>query len=88
MRHGTRANLRGDEQKRHMRLNLWPSYHDLMKACDASGRVNDALVQRKLKSLSGEIWLACGSSCLWCYQQSEACLTKTVQYQWLSIDWN
>ena len=55
------SNLRGDGQKRHTRLSLWSSFHDLTKTGDASGRVNGALVQRKLKSLSGEIWLACGS---------------------------
>ena len=59
MRRKPVANLRGDGQKRHIRLSLWPSYHDITKASDASGRVNGALVQRKLKSLYGEIWLAC-----------------------------
>ena len=51
------ANLRGDEQEHHIRRSLEASWHKTTKPCGLTGSVNDALVQGKFMSLSGEICL-------------------------------
>ena len=51
------ANLRSDEQEHHIRRSLKASWHKTTKPCGLTGSVNDALVQGKFMSLSGEICL-------------------------------
>jgi hypothetical protein len=49
--------LRADEQEHHMRRRLEVSWHKTTKPRDLMATVNDAAVQRKCMSLSGEICL-------------------------------
>jgi hypothetical protein len=51
------AKLRSDEQEHHIRRSLEVSWHKTTKPCGLTGSVNDALVQGKFMSLSGEICL-------------------------------
>ena len=50
-----RANVRADEQKPHIRLSSWASWHNTTKPTGSGGRVNAAVVHGKFTSLSGEI---------------------------------
>ncbi len=52
------ANVRTDGQKPHRRLSLWASWHNTTKPTGSGGRVNAAVVHRKLTFLSGEICLS------------------------------
>jgi hypothetical protein len=54
------ANVRADEQKPHIRLSPWASWHNTTKPAGSGGRVNAAVVHGKFTSLSGEICLPCG----------------------------
>jgi hypothetical protein len=49
------ANVRGDEQKPHIRLSPWASRHNTSEAHRFGDRVNAAFVHGKFTSLSGEI---------------------------------
>jgi len=54
------AYVRADEQKPHIRLSSWASWHNTTKPAGSGGRVNAAVVHGKLTFLSGEICLPCG----------------------------
>ncbi len=49
------ANVRDDEQKPHIRLSSWASWHNTTKPAGSGGRVNAAFVHGKFTFLSGEI---------------------------------
>ena len=49
------ANVRDDEQKPHIRLSPWVSWHNITKPTGSGGRVNAAFVHEKFTFLSGEI---------------------------------
>jgi len=49
------ANVRDDEQKPHIRLSSWVSWHNTTKPTGSWGRVNAAFVHGKFTFLSGEI---------------------------------
>jgi hypothetical protein len=49
------ANVRDDEQKPHIRLSPWASWHNTPKPTGSGGRVNAAFVHGKFTFLSGEI---------------------------------
>jgi hypothetical protein len=52
------ANVRDDEQKPHIRLSPWVSWHNTSEAHRFGGRVNAAFVHGKFTFLSGEICMA------------------------------
>lgn len=56
------ANVRDDEQKPHIRLSPWASWHNTTKPTGSEGRVNAAFVHGKLTFLSGEVCTSCDSS--------------------------
>jgi len=47
--------VRDDEQKPHIRLSPWVSWHNITKPTGSRGRVNAAFVHGKFTFLSGEI---------------------------------
>ncbi|MFI5324314.1 MAG: hypothetical protein ACHQ6U_12485 [Thermodesulfobacteriota bacterium] len=47
--------MRDDEQKLHIRLSPWVSWHNITKPTGSGGRVNAAFVHGKFTFLSGEI---------------------------------
>ncbi len=49
------ANVRDDEQKPHIRLSPWVSWHNITKPTGSGDRVNAAFVHGKFTFLSGEI---------------------------------
>ena len=51
------ANVRDDEQKPHIRLSSWASWHNTTKPTGSGDKVNAAFVHGKFTSLSGEICL-------------------------------
>jgi hypothetical protein len=53
------ANVRDDEQKPHIRLSPWASWHNTTKPAGSGGRVNAAFVHGKFTFLSGEICASC-----------------------------
>jgi len=66
---------RADEQEHHMRRRLEVSWHKTTKPCDLMATVNDAAVQRKYMSLSGEI----------CLTSNRPVTSKTLVYKCLGF---
>jgi len=70
------ANVRDDEQKPHIRLSLWASWHNTTKPIGSGDRVNAAFVHGKFTSLSGEICLPGGRRLMSRFRKGFTRMTK------------
>ena len=79
------ANVRDDEQKPHIRLSPWASWHNITKPTGSGGRVNAAFVHGKFTFLSGEICLSCGSIIMSKIRKGFTRLTKRTRHTCLLL---
>jgi len=80
------AYVRDDEQKPHIRLSLWASWHNTTKPAGSGGRVNAAFVHGKFTFLSGEI---CASRAGISMNQGRKRFTRVIKYpaRRLAVGW-